>query len=94
MEHLFDVISYEQSRLMPAASGEACIACGYGHLPHEPHNAASPQYQEWFANRLRQLGLRPRPATWKEAAEHCDQQTRAEWQELLAACGIEVSLTG
>jgi hypothetical protein len=90
-EHLLHVMSYEQACLMP--SGGACDACASNHEPHEPHNAASRHYHEWFAAQQRELGHVPRQPTWRDAAEHCDEPTRERWQALLESCGINASMS-
>ena len=90
-EHLLEIISYEQARLMP--EGQGCAFCASSHEPHEPHNAVSANYRKWFADRERRLGHWPRQPTWRDAAAHCDQQTRQRWERLLGDCGIDASVS-
>jgi hypothetical protein len=87
-ENLLHIITYEQARLMPP-TGEVCSVCASNHEAHEPHNAASLRFHQWFAEQERRSGRVPREPTWDDAAEHCDRQTRQIWHELLVACGID-----
>lgn len=85
-EQLLQMLTYEQTYLMPP-SPVVCDACGSRHEPHEPHNAVSAQFQRWLAETKSRIGMQPGPA-WREAAAHCDEATRRQWESMLEEWGF------
>lgn len=67
-------------KLLPAPPG-TCPTCATKHEQHLPHNAQSLFYQYRFYSQ------RGRWPTWKDALEHCSDETKAFWEaELRKVC--------
>ena len=67
--------------LMPAKPG-TCPECAVEHAPELPHDAQSLFYQYKFYN---EHGRWP---TWKDALEHCTDETKGFWRKELLARGV------
>ena len=69
--------------LLPAPKG-TCQKCAVAHAEDQPHNQQSLFWQYWF------FGQHERWPTWKDAMEHCSDETKRQWTEQLAKHGITV----
>jgi len=61
---------------IPATPG-MCMTCGTEHEPELPHNRQSLFYQYKFYDKY---GRWP---TWNDAMEHCSDEIKALWKEVL-----------
>lgn len=66
------VIPASKMFLMPPAEG-LCQVCATKHEPHLPHNRDSLYYAVSFKMK------HDREPTWKDAAEHCTDEVKAQW---------------
>lgn len=71
-------------QLLPCAPSK-CQQCAVDHTADEPHNQQSIFYQYYFYN------LHGRWPTWKDAMQHCSDETKANWVEELRKMGIIVA---
>lgn len=67
--------------VMPPDDPLACQTCGRRHDPGQPHDATHLHYQYSF---YAEHGRWP---TWKDALAHCDEHTRAAWEDELRRLG-------
>ena len=69
--------------LMPPAP-HLCQQCAVDHKPEEPHNQQSMFYHVWYKMN------HDREPTWKDAMEHCSEETKQLWIKALKERGVEV----
>lgn len=67
--------------LEPVADPKLCPDCGRAHEPSQPHDAQSLHYQYAVYGRTGQW------PTWRDAIAHCDDATRAAWEQELRRLG-------
>jgi predicted RNA-binding protein with PUA-like domain len=69
--------------LCPPKPG-VCQECASDHPEEYPHNQNSLYYQYKFFD---ENGRWP---TWKDAMEHCDEETKLKWSEALVKMGVKL----
>lgn len=70
-------------KLVPPAP-HLCQTCAIEHTPDQPHNAQSLFYQYKFYMEHH------RWPTWRDAMEHCDEETQIAWMVQLRDRGVDV----
>lgn len=76
IEDLTKVIDIKQMHLLPPAKG-LCQICATDHQPHYPHNKDSLYYMFKFNM---DNGRAP---TWDDAMEHCTEEMKVVWMDML-----------
>ena len=69
--------------LLPPKPG-VCKECAVDHIKEDPHNKDSLYYQYYFYNKT---GCWP---TWRDAMEHCNEETKKRWSEELIKKGAKL----
>lgn len=67
-------------------SPNVCQQCAVDHSSDQPHNQQSLYWQYWF------LGRNGRWPTWVDAMEHCSDEVKEFWIDMLADRGIVVQV--